>query len=173
MTFVMIIRAALPISILFGASILTYSSTGQHPRPHVILRLICWVGWFPFSPGDGFPSVCMILMLTEKFMTRAAANGSEWTTWAGISLWKNGWIGMQCLASLYLEIIGTFLEVARECTHTWVLQKLEIWKKTTEYSRDGPCKNCENTTKLLFALCDTVLYWVVNCKVPIKTNKCN
>ena len=28
----MIIKAALPISILFGASILTYSSAGQHPR---------------------------------------------------------------------------------------------------------------------------------------------
>ena len=39
MTLVMIIKAALPISILFGASItiLTYSSAGQHPRLNPVL----------------------------------------------------------------------------------------------------------------------------------------
>ena len=40
MTLVMIIKAALPISILFGASTLTYSSAGQHPRlPEGVLTL--------------------------------------------------------------------------------------------------------------------------------------
>ena len=33
--FVRYIKTAIPISILFGASILTYSSAGQHPRLYV------------------------------------------------------------------------------------------------------------------------------------------